>query len=105
MTKVLITIGQRSLPWHSAASPAVTASAAPVPVIYGAGWSNPAVRPHWVIIGQGAPVGAHQPNPMVSGGAISCRQLFVAPLCASTQVEHLRWFFGWDFEEIDRPSP
>ena len=32
------------------------------------------------------------------------QQLFVGSLCASTLVEHLRWFFGWDTEEIDRPS-
>jgi hypothetical protein len=23
------------------------------------------------------------------------------PLCASTLVEHLRWFFGWDTSELD----
>jgi hypothetical protein len=30
------------------------------------------------------------------------QQLWVGPLCASTLLEHLRWFFGWDKEEIDR---
>lgn len=27
--------------------------------------------------------------------------LLAGPLCASTLVEHLRWFFGWDTEELD----
>ena len=41
--------------------PVVTASAAPVPVIYNyaTGWDNPAVRPPWVIIGQGGSPMAH----------------------------------------------
>ena len=30
------------------------------------------------------------------------QQLFVGSLCASAQVEHLRWFVGSDTEEIDR---
>jgi hypothetical protein len=29
------------------------------------------------------------------------QQLVVGPLCASTP-EHMRWFLGWDTEEIDR---
>ena len=33
---------------------------------------------------------------------VLAQQLFVGPLCASTLVEHLRWFLGWDTEEIDR---
>ncbi len=28
--------------------------------------------------------------------------LLAGPLCASTLVEHLRWFFGWDTSELDR---
>ena len=41
--------------------PAVTASAAPVPrhLQLRGRWSNPAVRPHWVIIGQGDALMAH----------------------------------------------
>ena len=31
------------------------------------------------------------------------QQLFVGPLCATTLVEHLRWFLGWDTAGIDRP--
>jgi hypothetical protein len=27
--------------------------------------------------------------------------LLAGPLCASTLVEHLRWFFGWDTEALD----
>jgi hypothetical protein len=27
--------------------------------------------------------------------------LLAGPLCASTLVEHLRWFFGWNTEELD----
>jgi hypothetical protein len=30
------------------------------------------------------------------------QQLFAGLLCASTLVEYLRWFFGWDTEETDR---
>ena len=33
---------------------------------------------------------------------VLAQQLFVGPLCASTLVEHLCWFLGWDTEEIDR---
>ena len=33
---------------------------------------------------------------------VLAQQLFVESLCASTLVEHLRWFVGWDIEEIDR---
>ncbi len=59
MRKMLITFGAVIAALALSGVPAVTASAAPVPVIYNyaAGWSNPAVRPHWVIIGQdGAPM-------------------------------------------------
>jgi hypothetical protein len=43
------------------AAPAVTAQAAPVPVIYNysSGWHSAAVRPQWVIIGQGGSPMAH----------------------------------------------
>jgi len=27
--------------------------------------------------------------------------LLAGPLCASTLVEHLRWFFGWDSDAVD----
>ncbi len=27
--------------------------------------------------------------------------LLAGPLCASTLVEHLRWFFGWNSEALD----
>ncbi len=27
--------------------------------------------------------------------------LLAGPLCVSTLVEHLRWFFGWDTEALD----
>jgi hypothetical protein len=27
--------------------------------------------------------------------------LLAGPLCASTLVEHLRWFFGWNTEALD----
>jgi hypothetical protein len=55
MRKMLITFEAVIAALALSGVPAVTASAAPVPVIcdYAAGWSNPAVRPHWVIIGQG----------------------------------------------------
>jgi hypothetical protein len=29
------------------------------------------------------------------------QQLLVGPLCATTLVEHLRWFLGWDTEKVD----
>ena len=32
---------------------------------------------------------------------VLAQQLFVGPLCATTLVEHLRWFLGWDTEKID----
>ena len=35
---------------------------------------------------------------------VLAQQLFVGPLCAATLVEHLRWFLGWDTEEIDQAS-
>ena len=61
MRKTLIAIGAAIAALALSGVPAVTASAAPVPVIYNyaAGWSNPAVRPHWVIIGQGGSPMAH----------------------------------------------
>ena len=61
MRKLLITLGAAFAGLAIIGVPAVTASAAPVPVIYNyaAGWSNPAVRPHWVIIGQGGAPMAH----------------------------------------------
>ena len=61
MRKMLITFGAVIAALALSGVPAVTASAAPVPVIYNdaAGWSNPAVRPHWVIIGQGGAPMAH----------------------------------------------
>ena len=61
MRKLLIAIGAAIAALALSGVPAVTASAAPVPVIYNyaAGWSNPAVRPHWVIIGQGGSPMAH----------------------------------------------
>ena len=59
MRKMLITFGAVIAAWHSAVSrrsrrrPRPSPSSATTP----AGWSNPAVRPHWVIIGQdGAPM-------------------------------------------------
>ena len=61
MRKLLITIGAMFAVLAFSGVPAVTASAAPVPVIYNyaAGWQYPAVRPHWVIIGQGGAPMAH----------------------------------------------
>ena len=61
MRKMLIAIGAAIAALALSGVPAVTASAAPVPVIYNyaAGWSNPAVRPYWVIIGQGGSPMAH----------------------------------------------
>lgn len=32
---------------------------------------------------------------------VLAQQLLVGPLCATTLVEHLRWFLGWDTEKID----
>jgi len=61
MRKMLIAIGAAIAALALSGVPAVTTSAAPVPVIYNyaAGWSNPAVRPHWVVIGQGGSPMAH----------------------------------------------
>ena len=61
MRKLLITIGAMFAVLALGGLPVVTVSAAPVPVIYNyaAGWSNPAVRPAWVIIGQGGSPMAH----------------------------------------------
>jgi len=61
MRKLLITIGAAIAALALIGGPAVTATAAPVPVIYNytAGWGDPAVRPHWVIIGQGGALMAH----------------------------------------------
>jgi hypothetical protein len=61
MRKMLITVGAVIAALALSGVPAVTASAVPVSVIYNdaAGWSNPAVRPHWVIIGQGGAPMAH----------------------------------------------
>lgn len=30
--------------------------------------------------------------------------LLAGPLCATTLVEHLRWFFGWDTSELDKTT-
>jgi len=61
MRKTLIVIGAALAALALSGVPAVTTSAAPVPVIYNyaAGWSNPAVRPPWVIIGEGGAPMAH----------------------------------------------
>lgn len=61
MRKMLIPIGAATAALALCGVSAVTASAAPGPVIYNyaAGWSNPAVRPHWVYIGEGGAPMAH----------------------------------------------
>jgi hypothetical protein len=52
----------------------------------------------------------HAPSPADPGKVISqmnvtahdlALHLLAGPLCASTLVEHLRWFCGWDTSEFD----
>ena len=52
----------------------------------------------------------HAPSPADPGKVIAqmnvtahdlALHLLAGPLCASTLVEHLRWFFGWDTSELD----
>ena len=61
MRKLLIAIGAALAALTLIGGPAVAATAAPVPVIYNyaSGWGNPAVRPAWVVIGQGGSPMAH----------------------------------------------
>ena len=61
MRKLLITIGAAIAVLAPSGLPAVTAAAAPVPVIYNyaSGWHNPTVKPKWVLIGQGGSPMAH----------------------------------------------
>jgi len=97
--------------------PAVTASAAPVPVIYNyaAGWSNPAVRPHRVIIGQGGAPIAHTWwwNTWNSTVAKSAGTLWVdncIPNCALGKTSYqklyvtlsgVKWHKGWPYYSVD----
>jgi len=61
MRKMLIVIGAAVAALALGGVPAVAAPAAAGPVIYNyaAGWDNPAVRPHWVVIGEGGSPMAH----------------------------------------------
>jgi hypothetical protein len=40
-------------------------------------------------------------TPVNTSAGVIAQQLLVGPLCASTLVEHLRWFAGWDTDELD----
>ena len=79
--------------------PAVTATAAPVPVVYdyASGWHNANVRPPWVIIGQGGAPMAHTWywNTWNSAVARSTGTLWVnncIPNCALGKTSYHRLF-------------
>jgi hypothetical protein len=55
---------------------------------------------HLLMISPAAQPGKVQVHMNVAPHVLA-RQLLVGPLCATTLVEHLRWFLGWDTEKID----